>query len=177
MGCLPQALAGIAASCDTNLAGIKKAWIGEYENFTATADMTGHTITSLSGATSGVSLYAYSFAKQTGSLTSEITIDEANGVRYYTNTIALQFNKMEAKKHLEMQALAAGPLIVIVLDNNGKYWFIGYDNYVSASAETAQTGQSFGDLNGYNLTMDAMSAYLPFEIELDTFESFIVNPA
>lgn len=176
MGCLPQALAGIAASCDTNLAGIKKVWIGEFENFTVTVDATAHTIDAVSGTT-GAKLYSYSFAKQTGSLNSEITIDEANGVRYYTNTITLQFNKMEARKHLEMQALAAGQLVIIVLDNNGKYWYVGYDNYVSASAETAASGQSFGDLNGYSLTLDAMSAYLPFEIEYDTFEDFIQDPA
>lgn len=164
MGCL-QALKGLPQStCETNLAGIKKAYIANFENVSAvTADLTGYTISSIvmSGSTK---FYAYNFAKQTGSLTSTLTKDEANGVRYYLNEAAFQFNKMEAKKHLEMSALGADPTAVIILDNNGKYWFLGYDSYCSATDQVSQTGVSFDELNGYTLTLQQQSAYLPFEI-------------
>lgn len=164
MGCL-QALRGLPQStCETNLAGIKKAYIANYENVAAVVvDFSAMTVSSIT-MTGDTKFYAYNFAKQTGSLTSTLTKDEANGTRYYLNEAALQFNKMEAKKHLEMSALAADPTAVIILDNNGKYWFLGYDNYVSATDGTVQSGQSFDDLNGYNLTLQAQSAYLPFEI-------------
>ena len=165
MGCSVHTLAGLAQStCETNLAGIKKAYIANYENVSAvTINESAYTISAIT-MVSGKKFYAYNFAKQTGSLTSTLTKDETNGTRYYTNEAALQFNKMEQKKHLEMSALCADPTAVIILDNNGKYWYIGYDSYVSASDGTAQTGQSFDDLNGYNLTLQAQSAYLPFEI-------------
>ena len=165
MGCSLHALKGLPQStCETNLAGIKKVYIANYENV---ADVgiseTGYTVTSIT-MTGSTKFYAYNFAKQTGSLTSTLTKDETNGTRYYTNAVALQFNKMEAKKHLEIAALSQDPTAVIVLDNNGKYWFVGYDSYASATDGTTQSGQSFDDLNGYNITLTAQSAYLPFEI-------------
>lgn len=164
MGCL-QALKGLPQStCETNLAGIKKAYIANFENVSAVSvDFSAYTVSSISMATGG-KFYAYNFAKQTGSLTSTLTKDEANGVRYYLNVAHFQFNKMEAKKHLEMSALGADPTAVIILDNNGKYWFLGYDSYCSATDSVSQTGVSFDELNGYTLDLQQQSAYLPFEI-------------
>ena len=173
MGCL-QALAGLAQStCETNLAGIKKAYIANYENVASVVpDFSAYTISSIT-MESGKTFYAYNFAKQTGSLTSTLTKDETNGTRYYLNEATLQFNKMEAKKHLEMSALAADPTAVIILDNNGKYWFLGYDAYVSATDGTVQSGQSFDDLNGYQLTLQAQSAYLPFEMTKEQVDAVV----
>lgn len=168
MACSSITLKGIGINCDTNLAGIKKAWIAQYDDVKVSPVLTGenaHTATLEAAAEATQPFFAYNFAKQTGSLTSTITIDEANGVRYYTNEITLQFNKMEASKHLEIEALAAGELVVVILDNNGKYWVVGADQYVSATEATAQSGQAYGDLNGYTTTMSAMSAYLPFEVK------------
>lgn len=172
MGCSLHALAGLPQSaCETNLAGIKKAYIANYENVISVA-VSGNDV-DLTYVITGISMsgdtkfYAYNFAKQTGSLTSTLTKDEANGTRYYTNVAALQFSKMEARKHLEFSALAADPTALIVEDNNGKKWFIGYDSYASATEGTAQSGQSFDDLNGYNISLSAQSAYLPIEIRMD----------
>lgn len=160
MACSQIVLKGITADNCPNLAGIKEAWLGVWDEFTVTPSETDHSATI--EAIGDAKLYHYTFAKQTGSLTSTLTVDEANGVRYYTNEIVLQFNRLEAAKHLECEALAAGRLLAIVLDNNGEYHLVGADNYVSSTAQTAQTGQSFGDLNGYTTTMSAMSAHLPY---------------
>lgn len=174
MACLNfYTLTGISTDCNPSLAGIKKAYLGYADDFTVTIEDSdsGRTVT-LSGET-GAKLYVYSFNKQTGSLTSTLTKDETNGTRYYTNTVALQFTKMEQAKHLEVEAMAAEHLIGIIEDNNGKYWLVGGDSYLSTDEATAQSGQSFDDLNGYNLTLNAMSAYLPFEIDLEDFQSYI----
>ena len=37
----------------------------------------------------------YTFARNTGSLTSTYTIDQASGVKYVTTDLVLQFNRME----------------------------------------------------------------------------------
>lgn len=173
MACTLQTLKGIGEFCGTNLAGIKEVWLGEYAGFKATPG-SAHNITTLEHAGESTALlYHYAFAKQTGSLTSNITIDEANGVRYYTHEIALQFSKMEAAKHAEVEALAAGQLVAIVHDNNDNYWYVGYDTYVSATAVTAQSGQSFGDLNGYTTTLSTMDSKLPYAIEKSVFEGLV----
>lgn len=175
MACSLQSLKGIGEFCGTNLAGIKEAWLGQRSQFEITPDATKKNFISAMANIQGSTekLYHYAFAKQTGALTSTVTIDEANGVRYYTHELNLQFSKLEAEKHAEIEALAAGQLVGIVRDNNDKYWLVGYDSYLSATAVTAQTGQSFGDLNGYQTTMSAMSANLTYEIEYDTFKALV----
>ena len=85
----------------------------------------------------------------------------------------MQFTKLEAAKHLEIQAMGAEELIAIVYTNDGKYWLVGADSYVTATESNAQTGSSFDDLNGYTITLSARSAYLPFEVTKEDFESFI----
>lgn len=177
MACLGT-LKGLGRSCKANLAGIKEAYIADFDAITFgdnAIDEAKHTI--VPTVAEGVKFYTYKFNKQTGSLTSEMTKDETNGTLYYTNTIALQFTRLEGEKHFEIEALSRGQLSVIVLDNNGKYWFVGYDGYVSAANTTAQSGQSFDDLSGYNTTMSAMSAHLPFEITKATFDSLPIEAA
>lgn len=175
MGCPLQTLKGIQASCVANLGGIAEAWFGQFTQFDITVDESSHTVsavTAVSGATDA-KFYGYEFNRQTGSLTSTITVDEANGVRYYTNTAALQFSRLEAEKHLEIEAMAQGQLIGIFRDVNNNYWMCGYDNYMSLTEATAQTGQAWGDMNGYNTTLSQMSAHLPYKITKDKFESLI----
>ncbi len=178
MACLNNyTLTGILADCNPNLAGIQEAYIGYYGDFNVGIDATAHTVSAITATTDATTgkFEKYTFAKQTGSLTSTLTKDEANGTRYYTNQVVLQFSKMEAWKHLEIEALSAEQLVAIIKDNNNKYWFVGYDGYLSAAEATAQSGQSYDDLNGYNTTMNAMSAYLPFEITYSQFSSLIDN--
>lgn len=163
MACLSNyTLKGIEYDCNPNLAGIKKVYITYFDDATVTPDYSGHTISAVT-LTSGVSFYAYDFAKNTSSLNSVLTKDEANGTRYYTNTITLVFNKLTAEKHLEVMALAAERLAVIIVDNNDKKWYVGADQYVSGVNTEAGTGASVDDRNGYTVTLEGTSAYLPFE--------------
>lgn len=156
-------LKGIGFDCSPNLAGIKNVYITYFDDVTGkTADLTAHTISALT-LSSGVNWYTYEFARNTGSLNSVLTKDEANGTRYYTNTLELVFNKLTADKHLEVMALAAEKLAVLVEDNNGKMWFLGYDAYVSGVNTEAGTGAAADDRNGYTVTIEGISAYLPFE--------------
>lgn len=158
-------LTGIGFDCNPNLAGIKNVWITYFNDVTVdltAAVLESHQISTITLA-SGVNWYTYEFARNTGSLNSTLTKDEANGTRYYTNTLELIFNKLTADKHLEVMALAAEKLAVIVEDNNGKKWFLGADAYVSGVSEEVGTGTSADDRNGYSVTIEGTSAYLPFE--------------
>lgn len=155
-------LAGIGFDCNANLAGVREVYITYYDDATVTPDTDTHTISGVSLST-GVSWYTYEFARNTSSLTSTLTKDDANGTRYYTNTLELVFNKLTAAKHLEVMALAAEKLAVIVVDNNGKMWYLGADAYVTGVSTEAGTGASADDRNGYTVTIEGTSAYLPFE--------------
>ena len=155
-------LQGIAYDCSPSLAGIKEVYITYWNDATVEPNYTAHTISAVS-LTSGVTFYEYSFARNTSSLNSVLTKDDSNGTRYYTNTITLVFNKLSAMKHLEVMALAAEKLAVIVVDNNNKKWYVGADAYVSGVNTEAGTGASYDDRNGYEVVLEGVSAYLPFE--------------
>ena len=180
MGCLSNfTLTGIKLDCNPVLGGIKRVYLGYNDQLTITPDPQTQTATiaAKEGAESTAKLYAYDIVANTGGLTSTITKNEQNGTRYYTNTIAMQFNRLEAKKHLEVQAMAAEALVAIVETNDGKYWVVGADSYLSATESNAQTGSSFDDLNGYTISLAARSAYLPFEIQYSGFSNLISTAA
>ena len=180
MGCLSDfTLKGITLDCNPVLAGIKRVYLGYNDQLTITPDPQTQTATiaAKEGAESTAKLYAYDIVANTGGLTSTITKNEQNGTRYYTNTIAMQFNRLEAKKHLEVQAMAAEALVAVVETNDGRYWVVGADSYLSATESNAQTGSSFDDLNGYTISLAARSAYLPFEIQYSGFSSLIAPAA
>lgn len=157
-------LKGIGFDCNANLAGVKKVYITYFDEaiVSGATDYDTHTISAVTFVNTGVSFYEYDFARNTSSLNSVLTKDEANGTRYYTNTLELQFNKLTSCKHLEVMALAAERLAVIVVDNNGKKWYLGADAYVSGVSAEAGTGTSADDRNGYTVTLEGTSAYLPF---------------
>ena len=180
MGCLSNfTLKGIALDCNPVLAGIKRVYLGYNDQFTITPDPQTQTATiaAKEGASATAKLYAYDIVANTGGLTSTVTKNEQNGTRYYTNTIAMQFNRLEATKHLEVQAMAAEALVAIVETNDSKYWVVGADSYLSATESNVQTGSSFDDLNGYTISLAARSAYLPFEIQKEGFSSLISTAA
>lgn len=174
MGC-PITLKGITLDCATSLGGIKEVWITEYSNVkTVTVDPESNMISAITLETSA-KWYDYQFRKGTGSLTSTLTVDETAGVNYVANELSLVFTKMETAKRLEITALSIGQLAVIVLDSNGKYWFLGKDDYVSASAGTGATGTAKGDSNNYSITLATDSETYPFEIDSTQIDTILAG--
>ena len=150
---------GIALDCGTNLSGVKAIYLAN--------DASVGDVTVTEGEISAIdasagTFYEYIPAKNTGSLTKTLTKDESTGVMYYTNEAVAQFNKMETAKRSELANIDRGHFKAVVLDSNGKYWFLGKDNYVSASAVTGQTGAGLDDGNFYTLTLTDISAELPY---------------
>lgn len=165
MDCNSATLNGIQVGCKDNMGGIKAVYIAltsdvslPYKNYTTTDEM----ITDMKGEQD--SFTKYEFRKQTGGMTSTMTVDDTVGTQYWTTEVTLQFSKMETSKSLEINALCIADTYVIVQDSNNKFWFLGWDNPVSATAATAQAGTAYGDLNGYTITLSDMSKQLPYEV-------------
>ena len=165
-------LMGIALDCGTNLSGIKAIYLAN-DASVGNVTVSEEQITAIDA--SAGTFYEYIPAKNTGSLTKTLTKDESTGVMYYTNEVVAQFNKMETKKRTELSNIDRGQFKAIVLDSNGKYWFLGYDNYVSASAVTGQTGAGLDDGNFYTLTLTDISAELPYEVQSDALTDIIAK--
>lgn len=159
-----QTLAGIQLDCTNSLGGIKTVYIANYGDVSGYTLGEGGMITAIT--MSGDAKFSpYQFRKQTGSMTSTLNVDETAGINYVSTELSLVFTKMETAKRLEMTALAKGQLAVIVEDSNNKFWYLGADDYVSASAGSANTGQNKGDSNNYGLTLKDESTTFPYEVE------------
>ena len=164
MACSLNTLAGIAGACESNQGGIIEVYINHFdqvEDVTVESDK----ITTVTLKTSGEKFHKYNFKRNTGSLTSTFTIDPANGVSFVTSDLSLVFAKQDTAQRIEISALALDDLVVIVKDANGKFWYLGYDEPVQASAAAAQTGTARTDGNNYTITLQDTSVKLPYEVD------------
>lgn len=166
MAACTQTLKGLPIQCDVSKGGIKMVYIASYP--TGGTDASGVTTgLTLSAGTvtqiSGVTFYPYYFKRNTGSMTSTLNIDSANGTNYVSTDLVLQFNKMETQKRLEMSALSLGELLVVAVDSNNNAWVLGVNEPVSATAGTGQTGQNKSDGNFYQITLQANDDTYPLQ--------------
>ena len=170
MPCI-QTLSGLAKDCAANMGGILEALIANF------ADVTGVTITdgqvSAIAMASSAKFKRYAFAKNTGSLTSTYNIDVASGVKYVTSELVLQFNRMQTQARVELTALSLGDLVCIVKDGNGKYWYLGKDEPVNASAGDGQTGTARSDANRYTITLQDDSKEMPYEVDPSIVDALV----
>ena len=157
MACQSIALNGISGHCDSATGGIKAVYIAE------AADVTDVSVNATTGVidtitmASGKKFKKYTFRKQSSNFNSEASIDDAIGSRYWTNNVDMVFVKADAAKRLEMNALLQDDCVAIVLDQMDNYIYMGYDNPVSATAGTQETGTQFSDRNGYTITLTDQS--------------------
>ena len=158
-----QTLSGITLDCQSSMGGIKKVWLANYVDDAALLGADGI----ISGFTGVTTWYEYSFRKNTGSMTSTLNVDAANGVNYVSTELSLVFTKMDTAKRIEMSALAVSEVMAVVEDANGKRWFLGFDEPIAASAGTGETGTAKTDGNKYTLTLTDESATFPYEVSAE----------
>lgn len=171
MSCANQTITGIEKDCSTSKGGINVVYLANYDDVTAVETSEGK-ITGITLA-SGKTFLAYNFRKGTGSMTSTLNVDPANGVNYVTTDLALTFLKMDTAKRIEMSALAVNELVAIVKDANGVYWYLGMDEAIAATAGDGATGTARGDGNRYTITLQDTSSTFPFEVEASVVEGLI----
>jgi hypothetical protein len=153
------------------MGGILEVMIANAEDVSGVT-ITDGIITTISMAASA-KFKKYYFNKNTGSLTSTYNLDPASGVRYVTSDLLLQFNRMQTQSRVEITALAMGDLAVIVKDANGKYWYLGKDEPVNASAGDGQTGTARGDANRYTITLQDESKEMPYEVDPSIVDALV----
>jgi hypothetical protein len=138
-------------NCRGSLGGLKAAYVTEVGNVTFFSSSLGSPIFSMS-MSSSTKWYKYSFKKNSGTFNEALTTSE-NGGFYYVPTVTMQFTRLENNKRNELKLLAQNEVAVIVLDSNGNLIVTGQSNGLTVSEGTAGTGQVYGDLNGYSLTL------------------------
>lgn len=157
-----QVLSGLANDCASSMGGIVEAYIANHDDVASVTVQDGQ-INAITMAESA-KFKKYYFKPGTSSFTSNLNVDQANGVNFVSTDIVLLFSRMETAKRMEIAALSVGDLAVIVKDANGKYWYFGYDEPVTASAGDGQTGTARTDGNRYSITLQDNAQTWPYEI-------------
>lgn len=165
MACTNFTLKGIARGCKDSAGGIVKIWVNpDYDTARASVTLVEPNGTQANLTTPVEKGWkVFNFFKNTGSMTSTLNVSETAGSSF-TTEVSLTFMKQDSAKRLEMLGLLLGQCMVVVKDANGKYWLLGLDSPVEASAGTAVTGTASGDLNGYTVTLKDDSKLLPLEV-------------
>ena len=160
-----QVLNGIAADCQTNVGGVREVYIANYSDVTTVElDESSNMIKTITMAETA-KFKKYAFKKNTSSMTSTLNVDPANGVNFVQTDLTVVFAKQETVKRMEIAKLSLGELRVIVLDANGKYWFLGQEEFVSATSGTAETGTNRTDGNRYQIVLTDYSSSYPYEVD------------
>lgn len=153
------------------MGGIVEALIANHADVTAVT-VTAGKITAITMASSA-KFHRYQLPRNTGSLSSNYTIDDTTGAKFVASDLVLQVNRMDTTKRIEISALAQGELAVIVKDANGAYWFLGKDAPVKASAGDGLTGTARADRNGYSITLQDNSLELPLEVDAEIVDDLV----
>lgn len=170
MAC-PQTLNGLAKDCLANIGGIVEIAIANADDVAS--------ITETSGKITAITMDAsktfkrYACAKNTCTLTSTYTIDKASGAKYVTNSLLMQFNRMETTKRTEISALALADMAVLVKTANGVWVYLGKDEPVEIAAGDGQTGAAKADANRYTITLESEEKELPLEVDATAAEAVI----
>lgn len=153
------------------MGGIVEALIANHADVSAVTETAGK-ITAISMASSA-KFHRYQLPRNTGSLSSNYTIDDTTGAKFVASDLVLQVNRMDTAKRIEISALAQGELAIIVKDANGAYWFLGKDAPVKASAGDGLTGTARADRNGYSITLQDNSLELPLEVDAEIVDALV----
>lgn len=161
---------GISLDCRDNAGGIEYAYILDATGSDITVTEAGGVVSAITvGATSITTLsgdmFLFDQVRQTANMTETGTFSDENGTVFFSNVANLVFNKLDATKLQQLKLLAQNAkLLVIVKDNNGKFWMIGNDRGAVATSSTAESGQNFGDRNGFSIEFTGLAPEPMYEV-------------
>lgn len=170
-------ISGVTYSlCESNMGGVKAIYLANREDVTAIntgtdSAITGTCITGITMA-SGKTFQAFTVRKNTCSMTSNLQVSD-NGSSYVSTELSIVLRKMDSAKRMAMNALILGECYAIVVDANNIAWLLGFDEPVTCTAGTGETGTAKGDANQYTLTLTDESLDYPYELNATSLAAAI----
>lgn len=167
--------AGLPVDCDASQGGLQRVLVANFSDVKE--------VTATSGKITAVSMQSskkfvvYELAPDVSSMTTTMNKNVQNGSLFFTTDVALTFLKMDTIKRTEVEAMSAAHMAVIVEDKNGKYWYLGKDEAVMASAGEDGTGTARGDANKYGITLQDNAKQRPYEVETSVIAGLLTPGA
>ena len=166
-----QTLTAILKDCSPSMGGIVEVLLANKEDVQEVT-VTEEWISAIAMKNSA-KFTKFQFPRNTGSMSSNYTIDPTTGVRFVTTDLVMVFNRMDTQKRVAIKALAENELVGIVKDANGKYWYLGHDEALTATAGDALTGTARADRNGYSITLQDNAHQMPYEVDSDIIAALV----
>lgn len=162
---------GYSLGCIESVGGIKEIYFIELDNVAS--------VTAAAGAASAITKEAtkvfrkYSLEKETGDFESVLTIDRAQGSRFYDETVKFSLQKMTAAVSNEIKLLASNRLMAVVVDRNNVGWLFGYENGLTVTTASHKSGRAMGDMNGYDIELKGQEASYPLSVPDSLFAGLL----
>lgn len=168
-------ISGVTYSlCEANMGGVKAIYLCNRDDVTTIATgsdsaITGTCITGITMAT-GKTFQEFTVRKNTCSMTSTLNVND-NGTSYISTELSIVLRRMDSNKRMAMNALILGEVYAIVVDANNTAWLLGFDEPVTCTAGTGETGQAKSDANQYTITLTDESLEYPYELNTSAFNA------
>lgn len=164
MSCLINT--GYQLPCRDNIGGIRKVFIG---TVVPDEDKTYYTLnadkTEILSTTSTIEYYTFEQEMETGSFSQNGNYSIENGTIFFDQQLALTFYQNDTALRNQLLILSQANLRVIIEDQRGNFWLMGFENGVRAVAGTMSTGKAYGDLNGITITLQGREQYPAYRID------------
>ena len=162
---------GIALGCKDSLGGIKEVYIGSTN---ATTVFTYDANDVIDTATLAPNFFTFEQRNEQGEFVQTGQHSVENGTNFWEQSVSLIFTKNDAEDRNTLMLLAQSTLMIIVLDQNGKYWVVGETNGADLTASTQSAGKSYGDLNGTTVSFMGKESSPAREMDSVTFATLTV---
>jgi len=145
---------GYTLDCrNASTGGIKSLWVlGDSGNTISGVTYTvDGEVSSMSGTGTW---YKFELVRQSSSFTEELQVNTTNQSVVFQPTVAIALPKLNQElRNLWFDLIKQNAFYMILLDNNDRYWLLGIENGLYASAGQMLSGLAYNDANGINLTV------------------------
>lgn len=145
---------GVQPICDTNVAGIKKVWVANWDE--------GHTFTSSDGCLIDTidlgteKFYELAIEDQTGYFTADLTVGSSSDSKAINHTVGFNISRLDCDMLEDWKNYLLSTVIVAVLTNNREVYIIGADNGLTATTFNFASGTANGDTTGINAVYEGL---------------------
>mgnify|MGYP003637415935 FL=1 len=148
-------------TCRDTVGGIKAIYFAQHDEITSFVTASGELTDFDMGGSDDI--YKYTLKRGTGSVTETITGSSENGTVFYTPTVNIKLHKLTKEDQNQIKLLTAQRLVVFVelneilsTNSHNVLLALGLENGLELNAGTNSSGVAFGDMNGYDWTLDGM---------------------
>ena len=160
---------GRIVDCKDQIGGLKTIFfcadyssnIGQHMTVNGTdplqIDTAGFTGWSAYGTPTGstMTLYKYDLRPNLSSMTVNFNADAATGTTFFTQTLSLTLQKIDAATSNQIKLLCYNRVQIFVQDTNDNVFLLGVDNGCDVSGGTIVSGAGKADLTGYTIEFTA----------------------